>query len=436
MADTLSRYPHDAETVANSGHKEFQVFEMRKLGQKESRKWKRELVEWQARDPAIVRLIEELGRRGDGHPIHNKFVMRENILFRRSPQGRWQVWIPPNMVEKVIWEYHIQVGHFGVKRTTAAIKDNCYFPKMRRQVRDKVRTCDICQRTKHVTHPLRGEAGSVRATERMEIVSVDIHGPLVTGRGGFRNILVILDVFSRYVKLYPIRRATARIVTSKVATQYCREIGRPKRVLTDNGRVFAGRTWCDKMRNEGIKISKVSLFRPAGNPVERANREINRLLRVYCQKKHTSWPMYVGTIESYINGTVSEATGVSPYELMWEKKPPCWIEKIISFPRQPPVNTARNVALALRTMERAQGRRQRKNGVRVPDTLKAGDWVLAKVISLSSKARKRMGKVASVFRGPYQITQRVGISAYELKDPDTDKIRGIFNIDRLRQYYR
>jgi hypothetical protein len=48
-----------------------------------------------------------------------------------------------------------------------------------------------------------------------ELLSVDLYGPLPVGRGGMRFIFVCLDVFSKHVKLYPIRAATHESVPMK-----------------------------------------------------------------------------------------------------------------------------------------------------------------------------------------------------------------------------
>lgn len=91
--------------------------------------------------------------------------------------------------------------------------------------------------------------------------------------------------------------------------------------------------------------------------------------------------------------------------------------------------------LALRNTERTHTARNRGRSGDV-DTLQVGDMVLARKICLSSKIMKRMGKVADVYEGPYQVVQKVGISAYELMDPATQKRRGIYNIDKLRRYFQ
>lgn len=49
-----------------------------------------------------------------------------------------------------------------------------------------------------------------------ERCAVDWYGPLSNERGGIRYILVCLDVFTKFVKLYALRAATARTCLQKM----------------------------------------------------------------------------------------------------------------------------------------------------------------------------------------------------------------------------
>lgn len=57
-----------------------------------------------------------------------------------------------------------------------------------------------------------------------------------------------------------------------------------------------------------IQTKYATRYHPQANPVERYNREIGRLLRTYCNKKHTKWPNQIEQIESWMNQLRSRIT--------------------------------------------------------------------------------------------------------------------------------
>ena len=55
------------------------------------------------------------------------------------------------------------------------------------------------------------------------------------GRGGVMYVFVVLDTFSKYVRLYSIKRATSRVLSEKITRDYMVNIGKPKVILSDHG---------------------------------------------------------------------------------------------------------------------------------------------------------------------------------------------------------
>lgn len=79
----------------------------------------------------------------------------------------------------------------------------------------------------------------VRSMGPGDLVSVDFFGPLPRSTGEMEYIFVVLDIFSKYVRLYPIKRETTDTVLKKLFDSYFPEMGKPKRILSDNGTQFS-----------------------------------------------------------------------------------------------------------------------------------------------------------------------------------------------------
>ena len=141
-----------------------------------------------------------------------------------------------------------------------------------------------------------------------------------------------MDHYTKYIKLYPVNRATTAKVLAIIIDLYVPEIGRPSSIITDHGTQFKGRRWRDTLLALGIKTYKTSVYHPSSNPAERVLREVGRILRTYCHNQQKKWQEYLAATETFLNFAHHPAIGITPYSAMYEKPIPREIEEIIEFP--------------------------------------------------------------------------------------------------------
>ncbi|KAJ8877210.1 hypothetical protein PR048_021664 [Dryococelus australis] len=100
-----------------------------------------------------------------------------------------------------------------------------------------------------------------------------------------------MDVFIKFIKLYPIKTATAQVVTEKILNCYVLEVGHPKKIISDNGPQFRSdmKTLTSIL---GIELVFTAVYHPAGIPVERAMQELGRMYH---------WAVIVNDMEQLIN---------------------------------------------------------------------------------------------------------------------------------------
>lgn len=77
---------------------------------------------------------------------------------------------------------------------------------------------------------------SILSAKPLDKVLVDFYGPLPTKMFQFSYIFVVMDNFTRFVKLYPLRKANAKICIKKFTTDYFPTYGVPKNIVSDDGR--------------------------------------------------------------------------------------------------------------------------------------------------------------------------------------------------------
>jgi hypothetical protein len=97
-------------------------------------------------------------------------------------------------------------AHLGMTKTLNRISKVLYWPDIRRKVCTFVKGCQDCQRAKPARDSRVGFHSSQVVTRPMERIYVDFVGPTVSSRKGNVAIFMVLDGFSKFVSLYPVRR--------------------------------------------------------------------------------------------------------------------------------------------------------------------------------------------------------------------------------------
>lgn len=327
-----------------------------------------------------------------------------------------------------------EVSHFGVSKLSLILKRILYFRGMRRIIQGTLRSCSICQKSKFPLRALRGAVHPIVATSPGALVTVDYYGPLPEGRGRVGYILVAIDSFSKFVKLYPLRRAQAKISVRKIIDDYCKWIP-VKTVLSDHGTQFISRVWQDTLRKHGIRPSFSSVRHPASNPSERVMKELSRLFRTYCPHSHGKWANLVASIENLFNNTPHLSTGFSPLEILYGRSFPNPLNDAI-MPLLPPqkslsVEEVRKAVFQNLSHNAAQrAHRSDRN-----DELKINDLVLLRENPVSNAAEKIIYKFCPLFSGPYKISANPYPNCYTLTDCHTGVVKGNYNIANLKLYY-
>lgn len=340
------------------------------------------------------------------------------------------------MIDKLIKHQHEFYGHFGTLKTFKAMSETFCFSNMRRRVHTIVSKCDTCQRTKPLNRNYTGEMQPILPTRPLQLVACDVYGELPQGRAGTKFIFVVYDVFSKFVALYPIKKATTVILLHKIRN-FMEKFGQIENILQDNASQFRSSKWQTQLKDLKVNVKYVSKYHPASNPSERVMRELGRLFRAYCAEKHTSWTNLVPTIQNWMNVTVNSSTNRTPFELMFNKKPTRIIEKLISFPSNDTmpksIETIRVEASEYLTKKAVERKKHfDKNCGR--NNFSIGDFVLLRVHKLSNKEKRVTHKFFHLYDGPYEIIAIPTKNAFKLKHSETSVIEGPVNATDLRPY--
>jgi hypothetical protein len=306
-----------------------------------------------------------------------------------------------------------------------------------RKVQKFVASCDTCQRVKHPNRALDIEERSHLPEGPGELCSIDFYGLLPTGRGGVRYILVCFDVFSKYVKLYPLKAATTKSSLHKLINHYFREVIKPRVILLDNGTQFQSPVWKEMLHKHNVGVRHSAIRHPQSNPSERCMREISKFCRIYCHANHKKWAELVPHIEYWLNNTVASSTQYTPGEILSGASGDNRFRKCL--PQVPTGmtmedETQEKIAKAYKRMKRKMQKRrdQRRRGNSQWKPV-INERVLVRTQHNSDAIAGRTGKFARPFEGPYCISKLIPPSTVEIIDNE-GRSKGVYNWKSIKPY--
>jgi len=397
------------------------------------------LSEKQDSDPKCFSIKQRLINHGENYDkLKVAYLIYNNILFYKAPESNenFKVYIPENILHDFIEYSHLKYGHIGSHKLFLTLRTFCIFPNMERTIKKQVKCCVLCQKAKPMNKTAVGPLQAVLPQRVKELISVDHIGPLPTGRFGVKFMFVLLDVFSKYVKIYPVKRATANTVVNKILNDYIPLVGKIEAVISDNGPAFISSKYIEKMNENGIKVYHSTPYHPASQVVERCNREINKMCRIYCHEQHTSWPNVIEFIENCLNLSVHCTTECIPYELMFGKVCRNFLNSLISFPERTSVSQPDLVKLVRHNMStKAEKRRLQQEKKVQTIQYKVDDLVLLKTHPLSDKVERKIKKYFLLYTGPYKIIEIINKNAYKLVNPHTGDRVGTYNATQLKKFH-
>ena len=168
--------------------------------------------------------------------------------------------------------------HPSAKETLRRTTKDYYWPNMRKNVVQFVKTCHPCQSAKQSATEKSGIGHFPVPDERFSYIHIDVVGPLPESRG-YKYLLSVLDRTSHWLELYPMKSASAA-ECAEAFLQSLARFGAPATAVSDNGNSFVSRLWEDINRIFGVDIVFTPAYHAATNgAVERAHQTFKNSLK-------------------------------------------------------------------------------------------------------------------------------------------------------------
>jgi len=258
--------------------------------------------------------------------------------------------------------------------------------------------------------------------------------------------LVVVDRFSKGIHLGMLPTShTAHAVACLFMNIVEKIHGLPRSLVSDRDPLFISRFWQELFRLSGTQLRLSSVYHPQSDgQTEVLNRVIEQYLRSFVHRRSGSWGKLLLWVEWSHNTTWNAATGSTPYEVTFGRKPFNFPEYLTGTSKVDAVdemltNREETFLLIRKKLLKAQELMKKyADHKRREVVYQPGEWVMIKLRprrQISAKPQLgSSGKLLKRYYGPFQVVNRVGPVAYRLKLPEGTNIHPIFHCSILKPF--
>ena len=378
----------------------------------------RKIKRYQGKDPVIREAIEHI--KGGGKvdygqlkKVNEHLQILEDTLFFDE-----RIIVPKSLQLEVTEAVHAQ-HHLGLTGTLQSLKRSYFWRNMPRDVRKFCNSCLACQRAKPTNI-------AKQPLQRMEIsgdtpgyaVGIDV-GTLPWSEGGYRYFLLMVDLFSRYMEVYPLKdqEATSLVKAFEQGWIY-RGHGVPARILSDQGSNIDGHTFREFCRQLGVEKRRTTPYHPETDGMAERNigmvKQVIRCLQLDRKLPKESWPSLLSEVSFHCNGMNNATSNMSPHLLIRGRQPRCPMDAWCNTLKPCEVNSHGEYLESLLTKQEvlkeiAQGNisrnteriRIKRNEKRNSSHIRAGQSVML-------RRNIHQDSLAPRFDGPFVVLKRKG----------------------------
>lgn len=226
-------------------------------------------------------------------------------------------YVPIEAREKLILEWHEQLCHVGWYKCLSKMKQLYFWIGMACTVERIVKSCEICKATKIRVSKNKVPMGLEKpAKYPFQILAIDHFCLLVKSRKGNQWLLVVVDVFSKFILLKPTRDGKAPSVVKFLEEEVFFKYGVPEILISDNAKAFMGKIMVELLNKYQVRHWSNAYYHSQSNTAERYIQTVTTALRsmifMKCGKQ-TLWDENIPLIQCALNSTANFVTQKSPF---------------------------------------------------------------------------------------------------------------------------
>lgn len=364
------------------------------------------------------------------------------LIINREVNGeRRKLFVVPNPMRKsMVVKNHDLAGHFSVDRTVSRILENYWFPRIRRYTRRHISSCMECLVNKVPGGKTAGLLNPIPPpTGPFQRIHVDNIGPFVRTSRGNEHLFVIVDAFTRFVNLYPIKSTKANAVI-RCMEDFTLKFGNPQHLVSDRGTCFTSTCFKKFCQDRGIKLTFTSPRHPQANGiVERVNRTLIPVIQAEMSSER-HWDLCIKRVQWDLNTSINKTTRQAPYKLLYGYIPSLGnaaAEAEVSRNCYEEVTTLQQRARGDILKAQEKYSRQYNKRRHVGQVYDIGEIV---VVRAANVATGHSTKLQGKYKGPYVIVEQLPANTYRMRrmkcgEDNKQQITTTAHVSQLKGYY-
>jgi len=393
---------------------------------------KRDMKILQEEDTFCKKLLQPNG-------LTAKFQILKGILHETS-LGTPRLVIPASMRKEILREYHTipMAAHRGFYGTYGKIRPCYYWPKMKSSIYAFIRNCEGCQTGKRPYRPPQGLLQPMPIPDTPHsFLAIDFAGPLPLTEAGNRYYIIAICMLTRYVTTEATPDQTSATAAKFLLNNIITKFGPPAVMLSDRGKSFMSKSLKTMLSLMGVKQRFTSAYHPQTNGLcERQNSTIKTGLRIYLSRNHQEdWDKYLQQITWAINTTPQATTRMTPFELIFARKPIQPLER--SLPTQKErrktsqIEKYQQIRQDLKQIIEREQQRSKEiyDDKRGTQEYTVGDYVL--VYNPATKIHEAP-KLKKKWTGPYMVIKKLSSVTYKVQRNDKTQV---IHVCRMKPFF-
>lgn len=315
----------------------------------------------------------------------------------------------------ILNEFHLlpTSGHAGMNRMYNNIRKYYFWPGLRSDVEDYVKSCHNCQKYKYSVPIKEKMCITTTAASAFEKIFLDIVGPFEKGNDDFVYVLTLQCELTKFVEAYPLKNKKSVSVARSFVENFILRYGVPKIIATDKGKEFMSSVMSETCKLLEIsKINSTSYHHESLGALENSHKNLGAFLRMQVAEYPDSWSTWLPYWCFSFNQTVHTETKYSPFELVFGKK--CRIPSQLGNTIDPIYNFGSYpTELKFRLQQAWHDARHNlltsklNRKIKYDEKARPADYKPNDLVLIRNYSKNKLGKI---FKGPYKIIK--------IKDPN------------------
>lgn len=247
---------------------------------------------------------------------YKDYVIHNGLLCKFA-NAEYPIVVPEAMEISIITKIH-QESHFKTKKLEMLINKEFYIPNLLQKINRVIANCIECILAEKKADKKEGKLHPIDK-EPVPLDTFHLHhrGPMPSTNKNYNHIFAIVDAFTKFVWLFPVKSTTAAETLNKFKC-VTNVFGNPRRIINDKGSAFTSNLFTDYCKDENIIQVFTTTGVPRGNgQIERINRILTNVLTKLSINNPEKWYLHVNKVQSCINSTYQRAIKTTPFELMF-----------------------------------------------------------------------------------------------------------------------